>query len=340
MKDRRELMNDDRSRAYAVKPPQVGQTIAAALRIWESGLSWKAVRDQLHRRLVVIDGVTCQNEARRLHLGEVVEVVSRPRPAPPKASTICVRFLDGSIAVVEKPAGILTERPAADFGPTKKGLDQTPSLEELLPKVLREYEGRSAEGSWIQIVHRLDRDASGLLVIARTTHAHDELVQQFAARTPSRVYGAIVPGRVEAQTIRSHILRDRGDGKRGSLEFLLANNPGSAHADVYKHEAQEAITHVTPLASRRGHTWLECRLETGRTNQIRIHLAELGHPILGDVKYGSLAAASKTNRLALHAVELRFQHPATGDEMHFVSEWPSELQRLWDELPMPHRRWQ
>lgn len=144
-------------------------------------------------------------------------------------------------------------------------------------------------------------------------------MQQFAARTPSRVYWAIVAGRVEAQTIRTHFVRDRGDGKRGSLEYLKDSSAADSH------DVQLAITHVKPLAVRRGKTLLECRLETGRTNQIRIHLAELGHPILGDVKYGPLVSAQPAARLALHAMELEFAHPLTSETLRFESEWPKEL---------------
>jgi 23S rRNA pseudouridine1911/1915/1917 synthase len=89
-----------------------------------------------------------------------------------------------------------------------------------------------------------------------------------------------------------------------------------------------AITHVTPIRSRRGLTLLECRLETGRTNQIRIHLAELGHPILGDVKYGAVDPWATRERLALHAMTLTFRHPATRQSLQFDSEWPRDLPRL------------
>jgi 23S rRNA pseudouridine1911/1915/1917 synthase len=169
------------------------------------------------------------------------------------------------------------------------------------------------------IVHRLDRDASGLLVVARSLAAREGLMRQFATRTPSRVYWAIVAGRVPAQTIRTHFVRDRGDGQRGSLE-----RPHDA-AITASAEAQLAITHVKPLKSWRGLTLLECRLETGRTNQIRIHLAELGNPILGDVKYGPMDSEPIVARLALHAMELEFAHPLTGETLRFESEWPKEL---------------
>ncbi len=306
-----------------------GQTVLAALRRADSALSWRAARELLAARKVTVNGTPCCEEARRLQVGDVIEVLSKPSRQPPRSNDICIRFFDRDIVVVEKPTGMLTERPAAESRLRKRGVPRDPSLDELLPPVIAEYSGHrlSPDERDIWIVHRLDRDASGLLVVARTVNARDQLIKQFAARTPSRIYRAIVFGRVEAQTIRTHFVRDRGDGKRGSLERI--NSP----ADIASKSetAQLAITHVRPIAFRRGRTLLECRLETGRTNQIRIHLAELGHPIFGDVKYGLDAIKSSARRLALHASELKFQHPVTGEPQHFTGEWPPELDRLWNE---------
>lgn len=298
-----------------------GKTILAALRAWQSNLSWKAARELLAARRVAVNGTTCVDEARRLKAGDVVGVTDKPPPKPPRQETVCLRYLDEHLAVVEKPAGMLTERPLAESGAAPKGESRTPSLDELLPRVIGEYAGRRLrpEERSIFIVHRLDRDASGLLVVARTPEARDRLTKQFAARTPSRVYWAVVSGRVEAQTIRTHFVRDRGDGKRGSIERQRESQAATSAA------VQLAITHVKPLLSRRGKTLLECRLETGRTNQIRIHLAELGHPILGDVKYGPLTDGQPPIRLALHAIELEFTHPLTGETLRFKSECPNEM---------------
>lgn len=298
----------------------VGKTILAALRAWQTNLSWKVARELLAARRVSVNGTTCQDEARRLSVGDVVGVLDKPSPKSPQHEAICIRYLDEHLVVVEKPAGMLTERPLAEAKLRKADASQTPSLDELLPRVIDEYSGRRTrhDERLVFIVHRLDRDASGLLVVARTAEARDRLTQQFAARTPSRIYWAVVRGRVEAQTIRTHFVRDRGDGKRGSIE----HQPEATTTDA--RDIQLAITHVKPLVSRRGQTLLECRLETGRTNQIRIHLAELGHPILGDVKYGPLGDAPPT-RLALHAIELEFAHPLTGEVLCFESECPNEM---------------
>ena len=324
-----------RTQSHIVDEPLAGKTVAAALRHWQSDLSWKAARELLAARRVLLNGTTCQDEARRLNSGDVVEVADRPGAKPPRAEDLCIRFLDEHVIVLEKPAGMLTERPAAERTHRHGDPPLDPSLDELLPRVVGEYVGRRLRGDegLIFVVHRLDRDASGLLVVARTPLAREQLTQQFAARTPSRIYWAIVTGRLEAQTIRTHILRDRGDGKRGSIEHVRAETSAAGGDSATREAGQLAITHVKPLASRRGHTLLECRLETGRTNQIRIHLAELGHPICGDVKYGPVLAKVRAPRLALHAIELQFDHPITGEPLQFEAEWPAELERFWDELP-------
>lgn len=328
--------NMPRTQPHIVDEPLGGKTIAAALKHWQPDLSWKAARELLAARRVMLNGTTCQDEARRLNLGDVVEVADRPGAKPPQGKDICIRFLDEHIVVVEKPAGMLTERPAAERTHRHGDAPREPSLDELLPRVIGEYSGRRLRGDegLIWVVHRLDRDASGLLVVARTPLARERLMQQFAARTPSRIYWAIVTGRLEPQTIRTHILRDRGDGKRGSVESLNTEAKAAlAKTSSTPDKAQLAITHVKPLASRRGHTLLECQLETGRTNQIRIHLAELGHPICGDVKYGSMNLKVRAPRLALHAIALQFDHPTTNESLQFEAEWPQELERFWDELP-------
>ena len=325
-----------RTQAHIVDEPLAGKTVAAALRHWQPDFSWKAIRDLLAARRVTLNGTACLDEARRLRMKDVVEVTDQPRAKPPRGEDLCIRFQDEHLVVVEKPAGMLTERPAAERSLRHGDPQREPSLDELLPRVIGEYVGRRLRGDegLISVVHRLDRDASGLLVVARTALARERLTQQFAARTPSRIYWAIVKGRLESQTIRTHILRDRGDGKRGSLEHVRVGLPTAGSDSPAREAGQLAITHVKPLASRRGHTLLECRLETGRTNQIRIHLAELGHPICGDVKYGPVLAKVRAPRLALHAIELQFEHPLTGEPLQFEAEWPPELERFWDELPL------
>jgi 23S rRNA pseudouridine1911/1915/1917 synthase len=174
-------------------------------------------------------------------------------------------------------------------------------------------------------VHRLDRETSGLMVFARTPEAEQHLIKQFSKHTVHRVYQAIALGRVEARTIESFLVRDRGDGLRGS----------TAKPD----EGQRAVTHVRPIENLEGYTVVECQLETGRTHQIRIHLSEAGHMLCGERMYDQVlvekrkvADPSGAPRVALHARELGFVHPRTGEELSFKSPWPKDLEMLLQRL--------
>ena len=121
----------------------------------------------------------------------------------------------------------------------------------------------------------------------------------------------MVPGYLPAQTIRSRLVRDRGDGRRGSTTF--------------PDQGKEAVTHIGPVERLAGYTLVACRLETGRTHQIRIHLAELGHPVCGEKVYGPRTDASGAPRLALHAAELGFVHPTTGEALRWEMPLPPDL---------------
>jgi 23S rRNA pseudouridine1911/1915/1917 synthase len=227
--------------------------------------------------------------------------------------------------VVEKPAGISTVRHPAerDWSPRRKQL--SPTLEDIVPRLIAERERRLAEARGrLRIVHRLDKETSGLLVFARTVAAEQGLGRQFRAHTVTRRYLAIVPGRVEPQTVATRLVRDRGDGRRGSTP---AGSLG-----------KEAITHVAMEERLPGYSLLSCRLETGRTHQIRIHLAELGHPVCGEKVYNRrpvgppLPDDSGAPRLALHAFELGFLHPVSGAGLHWTMPLPKDLQAFLDGL--------
>src|SRR5207247_495558 len=166
----------------------------------------------------------------------------------------------------------------------------------------------------LRVVHRIDKDTSGLVVFARTVAAESGLGRQFKAHTVNRRYLAIVPGKVASQRIATRLVRDRGDGRRGSTP--LESAPG-----------KDAVTYVEVAERLPGYTLLACRLETGRTHQIRIHLAESGYPICGEKVYRKPgdklpADASGVPRLALHAAELGFTHPVTAEQMHWEMPLP------------------
>jgi 23S rRNA pseudouridine1911/1915/1917 synthase len=208
--------------------------------------------------------------------------------------------------------------------PQRKAL--SPTLEDVVPALIARGEGRREKGSRprLRVVQRLDKETSGLVVFARTVAAERGLGKQFHAHTVTRRYLAVVPGRVAAQRVATFLVRDRGDGRRGSTDV--------------EGVGKEAVTHVEVAEKMPGYTLLSCRLETGRTHQIRIHLAELGHPVCGDRVYchrpdGTvLPDRSGAPRLALHAAELGLDHPATGAALHWFMPLPADLQALLAEL--------
>jgi 23S rRNA pseudouridine1911/1915/1917 synthase len=321
-------------RTYHITAAEAGQTLAALVRKWEPGLSWTEARGVVERRRVLVNGNLCLDPARRVKEKEVVKLTAHAQKKPPEAEQVRVRHLDPHVVVVEKPAGVTTVRhPEEDDWPERRKQVQ-PTLDELLPRVIAKEErftqekarpGRRGSLPAVRPVHRLDRDTSGLMVFARTVEAERHLGQQFKKHTIHRLYLAIVHGRLTApRKIESYLVRDRGDGRRGS----------SAVPDVGK----LAVTHVRPLEVLEHYTLLECRLETGRTHQIRIHLAEEGHPLCGEKVYNrALFAApledhSGAPRIALHAAELGFVHPVTQASLRFSMPLPGDLQRLWERL--------
>jgi 23S rRNA pseudouridine1911/1915/1917 synthase len=210
---------------------------------------------------------------------------------------------DDALVVVNKEAGLLTV--ATDRRESQNLLD--------LLSTLIHPNRRSKLG----LVHRLDRDTSGLLVFGQDRGAAESLIAQFAARKPTRIYAALVKGILKDKegTIRSHLKTDKALNQRSQ-----SNGRGEL-----------AITHYEVLETFKDATLIQVRLETGRRNQIRAHFAEMGHPILGDQRYQVARAqhpAWPHLRLALHARSLGFEHPLTGKTMHFESDLPEEFLRF------------
>jgi 23S rRNA pseudouridine1911/1915/1917 synthase len=310
------------AQVFSVADDQAGRTLAAVLRPLLLGMSWSEVRRLIEVRRVKVGGEICLDPARRLCAGESVELLAVPAAPPPRADSIVIRYLDSSLVVVEKPAGIATTRHPAerDWSARRKAL--SPTLEDLVPARIAAEEGRASRGSLprLRVVHRLDKETSGLLVFVRTVPAERSLGRQFHEHTVLRRYLAVVAGRVENRRIESRLVPDRGDGRRGSTAV-----PG---------EGKEAVTHVEVVERLPGYTLLSCRLETGRTHQIRIQLAEPGHPVCGEKVYNRkpgqppVPDASGAPRLALHAAEFGFVHPVTGKALHWTMDLPADLQQF------------
>jgi 23S rRNA pseudouridine1911/1915/1917 synthase len=312
---------------FTVSPQEAGFTLAKVLRSRLGGPSWNDVRKLISARRVKVGDAVCSDEARRLKEDEVVVLLEHPKPLPRVAhpERLVVRLLDEHVVVVEKPAGVNTVRHPAELEWSEERRELDPTLEDLSQWAIAHQLNRPAHTlSRLRIVHRLDKETSGLLVFARSVLAERELGQQFRKHTVVRRYLVVVPGVLTARTIRSNLVPDRGDGRRGSTQL----------PDVGK----EAITHVSVEERLPGYTLLSCRLETGRTHQIRIHLAEAGHPVCGDKVYVKrlngevFEDRSQAPRLALHATELGFDHPATGAHLHWTTPLPGDLQKFVERL--------
>jgi 23S rRNA pseudouridine1911/1915/1917 synthase len=223
-----------------------------------------------------------------------------PAGKTPLFSRIRLVFEDEDLIVVDKPAGLLTIATDKERRKTVYAL-------------LYQYLKNKKSSEKIFIVHRLDREASGLLVFAKTESAKLNLQDQFKNRTASRKYVAVVEGRVrrDTDTIQS---------------FLAENSIHRAYSTKDQRKGKLAITHIRVLKRSSQATLLEARLESGRKHQIRAHLSEQGHPILGDKTYGS--QFNPFRRLALHAVSLSFGHPRTGSKLEFRSPCPPSFQGL------------
>ena len=314
-----------------------GQTVAAFLRAklaaGDSGAaSWSQVQKLVRSRRVMIHGNICTDTARRLKDGEVVKVLAAAAAAPPKADDVRVVHLDDQVVVVDKPTGITTTRHTEELSwPTRRRQVQ-PTLDEMVPDAISKhlFARHGARGHKkprhippVRAVHRIDRETSGLVVFARTVPSERILAEQFRAHTTHRRYLAICVGRVGTGTIQTNLIRDRGDGRRGSSET---------------EEGKRSVTHVQPVEQfGDAFTLVECRLETGRTHQIRIHLAEIGHPVCGERVYSAprhmkVEDTSQAPRVMLHAAELGFVHPETGDDLRFESPLPADMRRLLDWL--------
>lgn len=281
-----------------------------ALRETLAGASWTFCRRLVETGKVAING------ERTVDLRAIVqssdEITINPnaaRTGSPDASWVRLVHYDSQIAVAEKPSGIST----VPFDSREQG-----TFDELVRRAL----GRNSNQRLppLGIVHRIDKETSGLLVFARTLAAKRHLKQQFRFHTNHRAYLAIATGSVAGGTITTRLVADRGDGRRGSTRHTGLGQLATTHVEVV-----ERFAHATLI---------RCRLETGRTHQIRIQLAESGHPLLGERVYGPVVTAgrSATPRLMLHAAELSITHPTQDVRLSFHSEPPDDFLSVIREL--------
>ena len=257
---------------------------------------------------VSVDGAVRTTAARRVAAGQRLEVELVPTAESqafrPEAMALPVVYEDASLLVVDKPAGLVVHPAAGPWsGPLLNGLLAHPAAAASLPRA--------------GIVHRLDKDTSGLMVVGKTLEAVTALVRAMAAREVSRRYLALVHGRlVEARLV---------------IEAPIGRDPRSRVRMAVVAGGKPARTDVERLAASEAYSAVRCTLHTGRTHQIRVHLASRGHPLVGDALYGGAPALGMA-RQALHAEELRFAHPASGAPLAFRSPPPADFAAAWQEM--------
>lgn len=262
---------------------------------------------------VLVDGAAV-TKSRRLATGEHVEALAEPtaRKLPqPEPIPLDVRFEDADVIVLAKPAALVVHPSAGHPGGT------------LVNGLLARYPELATVGDPMRpgIVHRLDRDTSGLLVVARSQRSYDALVRALAAHEVERRYLALVWGAVEPA--------------RGAIDAPIGRSERRRTRMAVREGGKDAITRYEVRERLEGATLLECVLETGRTHQVRVHLAAIGHPVVGDIAYGGARAQVRLARPFLHAWELAFTHPVTGEELRRREPLPPELEVVLAELRDP-----
>jgi 23S rRNA pseudouridine1911/1915/1917 synthase len=304
-----------------LEPAHAGWRLDRALADAVPTMSRERLKNLIRSGAVEVKGAPLRDPAVKVKGDESLRVaVPEPKPAHNEAQDIPLRivFEDDHLLVVDKPAGLVVHPAAGNFDGT-------------LVNALLHHCGGSLSGiggvARPGIVHRIDKDTSGLLVVAKTDVAHEGLAKQFAAHSIDRRYLAIVDGIPTAS--------------EGTVDAPLARSATNRKkiAIVEGSRGKRAVTHWKRLKPLQGAALVECRLETGRTHQVRVHMASIGHPLLGDPVYsragkthGKLLKELGFQRQALHAAELGFTHPVTKSRLSFSSPMPSDMQELFKAL--------
>jgi 23S rRNA pseudouridine1911/1915/1917 synthase len=337
------------STSVSVAPDEAGERLDRLLARHLPGVSRSRLKTLIEAGMVELDGHTIRNPSHRVNSGSAIKVdVPPPRSARPGPEPIPLKVVyeDDDIIVIDKPAGLVVHPAAGNWTGT-------------LVNALIAHCGDSLSGIGGErrpgIVHRLDKDTTGLMVVAKNDRAHAALAAQFADHgrggTPfERGYLAFAWGAPNRPQGRI----DRPIDRNPRARARMAVREGGRHAVTFwqvleRYRAAKPVRTVAPQKRASGAesvaSLLACRLETGRTHQIRVHLASIGHPLLGDPVYGAgfrtkaallpqaaQAALADLGRQALHAYILRLKHPLTGEILEFRSELPPDLARLHNAL--------
>jgi len=302
-----------------------GERLDKALAL-ASGLSRERVKALLGEGRITLGGKPALQASTKPDEGTPFRIVvpqAIPAEAVAQDIALTIAYEDDDLIVVDKPAGLVVHPAAGNADGT------------LVNALLHHCRGQlSGIGGVARpgIVHRIDKDTSGLLVVAKSDAAHEGLAKQFADHSIERAYLAIAAGRPNptSGTVRGNIARSATDRKKMALVGEGRNG---------QTRGKHAVTHYRMLEALGAASLVECRLETGRTHQVRVHLASIGHALLGDPVYGRTPANLRPllgrldfRRQALHAARLGFIHPCSGEKISLSSDLPDDMQRLVIEL--------
>jgi 23S rRNA pseudouridine1911/1915/1917 synthase len=278
------------------------------------GLSRARAAELIGEGAVLVDGRPA-GKSDRVPAGEWLSVtlppVAEPQPAAVPVPGLVVCYEDGDIVVIDKPAGVAAHPTPGWTGPTVLG-GLAAAGHRIATSGATERQG---------IVHRLDANTSGLMVVAKSEHAYSVLKQAFREREVDKRYHALVQG--------------HPDPLRGTIDAPIARHPAGDGRFAVVAQGRPAVTHYDTIEAFRAASLVEVKLETGRTHQIRVHMAAVRHPCVGDRLYGAdpvLAARLGVSRQWLHAVKLGFAHPDDGRWIEFTSGYPADLQASIDLL--------
>jgi 23S rRNA pseudouridine1911/1915/1917 synthase len=295
-------------RAFSVDAAGHGERLDKLLVAHAAEFSRSHLQGLIERGLVTVDGAVARTASRRLKAGQSVVIELQPTDEclafTPEPMALAVVFEDEHLIVIDKPAGLVVHPAPGNWrGTLLNGLLAHHRGASLLPRA--------------GVVHRLDKDTSGLMVVAKTLEAMTVLSRAIAARDVRREYLALVHGTVPAAPFR--------------VDAPIGRDPVSRVRMVVLGSGKAARTDVARIAAQAHVSALLCRLHSGRTHQIRVHLAWRGHPLLADALYGGAPALGLT-RQALHAARLGFAHPAGGKALQFEAELPADLKSAWQQI--------
>ncbi|MBR3454795.1 MAG: RluA family pseudouridine synthase [Bacteroidaceae bacterium] len=296
----KEFYNRRQANHYTDYPVNEDMPLMEFLMKVMQGASRTKVKEVLTQRMVYVDHKITTQYNHPLKKGQLVQIIKRRNIYELRNPYVSVVYEDMFLIVVEKQVGIVTAEPRG-------------SRMNSVKKILNEYVKHKSQSFSVHLVHRLDRETSGLLVFAKSREVQQQFIDNWHDIVTDRRYMAVVEGNVEknANTIISWLT----EGKNFTMESSPVDNGG-----------QQAITHYRVNRRNDKYSLIDLKLDTGRKNQIRVHMKDIGHPIVGDSKYG--ATEDPLGRIMLHAYKLEFTHPVTREHLKIEIPLPAEYSEL------------